>query len=306
MRIEHLQYFLEVSRVHSMRAASESLHIAQQTISSAIQSLEDYFGMALFVRTNKGVKLTEEGQYIALEAQNILDALERIEAYGAKRQQSAGNPLRDTIKVICAPSYNQQALPGAIVQMAQIYPNVDIIFNEKPPLVCLEELESGSYDLALVNIGSAYYHAHLTQPPKGYTREILSKDELVARVGRGSPLALKKQLTKRDILQSSLVVYTLDDWNQNWVLSSLLGQQSHQQKILRTSNQTAYVNAIASGQYIGFLGKMLAASLAGEGIVSVPLSQKLYFYNVFFYRPERCQLPHLMDFSRFIKNGLPY
>jgi len=48
----------------SISKAAEQLHISQQAVTWQIKSLEEQLGLTLFVRTRKGVILTEEGKIL--------------------------------------------------------------------------------------------------------------------------------------------------------------------------------------------------------------------------------------------------
>ena len=74
MRIENLQYVLEVTRAGSISAAAKKLWIGQTTLSAAIQTVEKELGMELFVRTAKGIIPTPKGK----------DAIRMIERILAK------------------------------------------------------------------------------------------------------------------------------------------------------------------------------------------------------------------------------
>ena len=62
MRLEDLNYVIEVNKQHSISRAAKTLYVTQPTISIAIQNMEEEFGVSLFTRSNKGVVLTENGE----------------------------------------------------------------------------------------------------------------------------------------------------------------------------------------------------------------------------------------------------
>ena len=62
MRIEQLEYLLEINRQSSMKAAAEILHMTPQALSSSIKSLEDELSIKIFHRSNKGISLTQDGK----------------------------------------------------------------------------------------------------------------------------------------------------------------------------------------------------------------------------------------------------
>jgi hypothetical protein len=60
----HLLYFWTVAREGSIVRACEVLHLAQPTISSQLQQLEQQLGGKLFERAGRGLRLTELGKTV--------------------------------------------------------------------------------------------------------------------------------------------------------------------------------------------------------------------------------------------------
>lgn len=73
MDLRLLEYFLESARQESINKAAEVIHISQPTLSRQLAQLEEQLGVQLFVRGNKGIKLTNEGVLFKRRAQEILD-----------------------------------------------------------------------------------------------------------------------------------------------------------------------------------------------------------------------------------------
>ena len=59
---ELYRIFYTVANAGNITKASEELHISQPAISKSIKNLENQLGGTLFVRTKRGVNLTEEGK----------------------------------------------------------------------------------------------------------------------------------------------------------------------------------------------------------------------------------------------------
>jgi DNA-binding transcriptional LysR family regulator len=73
-----LRYFSAIARHGSIREAAEELHIAQSALSRQIQKLEEDFGVPLFQRHARGVKLTSAGEIFLRHAQTNLRQIERV------------------------------------------------------------------------------------------------------------------------------------------------------------------------------------------------------------------------------------
>ena len=81
MKLEQLTYVVEVANTQSISKAAENLLISQPGLSSSIKQLEAELGAKLFVRTSKGVELTETGNQFLVYAKRItkqIGALEKL------------------------------------------------------------------------------------------------------------------------------------------------------------------------------------------------------------------------------------
>jgi len=78
MRLEQLEYLLAIQKYHSMTAAAEGLHVAQQSISTAIRALEVELTVPLVERSKKGSSLTTAGEEVASFAQELFSQWEEI------------------------------------------------------------------------------------------------------------------------------------------------------------------------------------------------------------------------------------
>lgn len=80
MRFVALRYFLETSRLGSIRRASEMLHVAPSAVSRQIALLELDFGAPLFERARSGMRLTAAGALFARQARSTLKDFERLQS----------------------------------------------------------------------------------------------------------------------------------------------------------------------------------------------------------------------------------
>ncbi|MBQ1535668.1 MAG: LysR family transcriptional regulator, partial [Ruminococcus sp.] len=79
MDIRVLKYFLAVAREQSFSVAAQRLFLSQPTLSRQLSELESELGKPLFIRSNKGVTLTDEGMMLRKRAEEIVELVEKTE-----------------------------------------------------------------------------------------------------------------------------------------------------------------------------------------------------------------------------------
>ena len=88
MTIQQLQYILEVHRTGSISKAANNLYLAQPNLSNAIRSLEQELGFPVFIRSNKGIRPTEQGLLVLEEAGLRAEMDRRSEKIGYKIREA--------------------------------------------------------------------------------------------------------------------------------------------------------------------------------------------------------------------------
>ena len=256
MRIEYLQYFLEVCRTKSMSTAARNLHVAQQTVSMAVKALEDEWNLTLLERTNRGVSVTAAGEYGAEEARQILVHYQYICQYSQANQPSAqASALRGSLTVACAPLLTLSVMPAVLEEFSKRYPQIKVYLDEKQPGDCYTQLQTGKCDLAIYNFSPGY-----TLPPPSnasYAEKLLGTDCLTALVNIHSPLAHKKYLTSKSLFPAPLIFYTSDTWEQTWILDTLFGENLPED-ILYTTSLLHLFDTVRKGSRIGFISRKVA------------------------------------------------
>ena len=79
MTINQLRYVIAVAESSSMNEAAKKLFISQPSLSTTIRELEEEAGIELFVRSNRGIRLTPEGEEFLGYAKQVVDQYELIE-----------------------------------------------------------------------------------------------------------------------------------------------------------------------------------------------------------------------------------
>ncbi len=115
-----LKAFEAAARQLSFTRAAEELFVTQAAVSHQIKALEEHLGIKLFMRKNRSLLLTEEGQGYFYDIKDIfsqlLEATEKLLAKGAKGALSVSLP----------PTFAIQWLVPRLNQFSEQHPEIDV------------------------------------------------------------------------------------------------------------------------------------------------------------------------------------
>ncbi len=76
MTLQQLFYSITISESGSMNKAAESLFISQPTLTKSIKELESELGFSIFIRSGKGIELTNDGRDFIIYAKQVFQQYE--------------------------------------------------------------------------------------------------------------------------------------------------------------------------------------------------------------------------------------
>ena len=146
MDIQQLTAFDRIVREGSFSRAARQLNIAQPTITSRIQVLEEEVGGPLLERSNQGVKLTALGVSFLPYARQALAAM--IEGTIAVQEARLGQRGRLTIGALG--SLAEPLLAPTLLNFLTSHPTVECYVRAADHLPMMELLYDGVVELAIV------------------------------------------------------------------------------------------------------------------------------------------------------------
>ncbi|RJF91802.1 LysR family transcriptional regulator [Noviherbaspirillum saxi] len=145
--LRQLKYFLTTVECGSVAEASRRLYIAQPSVSSAIKSLEDNFGIQLFIRHHaQGVTLTPAGMRFHHKAQELLRVLREFE----QNALADNDVVSGQIDIGCFKTLGPVYLPRLIADFSRAYPGVKLNIKDGDQSDMKNCLQSGQLDLAIL------------------------------------------------------------------------------------------------------------------------------------------------------------
>jgi len=258
-----VRYFSAIARHGSIREAAEELHIAQSALSRQVQKLEEDFGVPLFERHARGVKLTSAGEIFLRHAQSSLRQFERVRS----ELDALKGLRRGTVIVHAIESLVPNILPQAINRFSTRYPGI-----------CFDvTIDGGDHVVAAVrdgrsDIGLAFY------PPA--EREIATvfkmREPLVAIVSPDHPLAGRPRISLADCVDYPLSLPTRNTGSRVLIDLACKTAGIHMPAALESNSVLMLVQFVTVNHGITFLPRLpVWDSLKKGELVAVPIRDRL-------------------------------
>lgn len=147
VNLELYRIFYVVAKHKHMTKASEELHISQPAISQSIKKLEDQLGGTLFLRSNKGMELTEEGKMFYDYVKGALELINNAEnEFTSFKDLSKGE-----IKIGCSTTLTKLVLLDALKKFHADYPNINVDITNDLTSNLINDLKRGKLDFVIFN-----------------------------------------------------------------------------------------------------------------------------------------------------------
>ncbi len=143
MELRHVISFYHTAKLHSVSKAARNLELGQPTITVHLQQLEAEFGITLFDRFKRPIKLTSDGAAFLQLVTPIVEAVEALRTHVDYPER------RGSFVVGAYPDLVMHHLPRTIQSFLRLYPEIKIRLRAQPYLPLVQLVKSGEVDLAL-------------------------------------------------------------------------------------------------------------------------------------------------------------
>jgi DNA-binding transcriptional LysR family regulator len=117
-----LECFLAVERLGNLSRAAEEMFLTQPTLTARLKALEEEVGDQLFVRTSRGMRLTEAGKEFLPYAERTVGSFEEGRRHLVELREASGGRL----VLGASPGVGTYALPGLLERFTAAYPKVSV------------------------------------------------------------------------------------------------------------------------------------------------------------------------------------
>lgn len=275
MDIRHLHYFLQVAHHKSFTKAAQSLYITQPTISKMIKSIEEELGVVLFNRSGKQVELTDAGQVIFAQAQDIVHSFQHLSV----EPDDLIHLKKGRITIGLPPMIGSSFFPRVLGKFREQYPDIVIQLVEDGAKKVEEHVEKGLLDIGVVlsPANEALFHSFS-----------LVEEKLMLLVHPSHRLAEQEKVKLSELHQEFFVFFRKDFALHDRVIAECV-RAGFQPQVVYESSQWDFISEmVAANLGIALLPEPICRELDRNRIRVLPLVDPVIpWHLVMIWRKDR-------------------
>lgn len=265
MTLQQLRYVIRVAQEGSVNLAAQKLFISQPSLSNAIADLEREMGIVIFVRSNRGVSLTEEGTKFLSYARQVTEQVELLES-----EYKNVTPAR---RVFAVSAQHYAFVVNAFVALVKEYGGAQYEFSLRETRThdIIEDVRTQRSELGIL---------YLSNFNRGVISGIIKRAELSFEslfsvrpsvfLCADHPLAKQKSVTAEELKGFPRLSYEQGIHNSFYFAEEPLITEESPKSIVVSDRATLFNLLIGLNGYTVCTG-ILSTDLNGSNIVAVPL-----------------------------------
>ena len=278
MTIRHLQIYKAVCDYGSATVAAEKLNISQPAVSIAIRELETFYGVKLFERTGRSLRLTEAGQMLNTLADNVI-----------ARFNETTEIMRDgtnfaTIRLGANTSAGETRLPQLIDEVKEKLPQIKLTCLVNNTESIMEKLVKNNIDFAIVN-------------------EFVDDDQLVRiplyreeiKVYCSSDLYQEEEITFEQLIQMPFLLRERGSFVRETIYNTAKKYSLHLKPIVESTSTLSLISLARRGMGFVFLPYRLEKMFDLSGLHSVKVDDESFASDYYLYYHKNKYFTTTMD-----------
>lgn len=259
--LQALQALVEVADSGSFTQAASKLCLTQSAVSRQIQQLESHFGVALFVRTSRTLRLTPEGEQVLATTRTVLAQLKALEERLAPQER----PFRIRMHVSLAVRW----LLPKLSEFYRCHPEVSL------------SIETVATEVVEPAVDSDAYILYLPEPSSKPDCLTLFEEALVPVCAPGLGRTEQPLQSVEDLVHFTLLHRSSDrhDWVQ-W-LAANGGKSLEDYRHIPFNLDELALDAAARGLGVAMTDMTLAGESVERGVLVIPFGSPLKTRGVY-------------------------
>ncbi|NMB44061.1 MAG: LysR family transcriptional regulator [Clostridiales bacterium] len=266
MTLQQLRYAICIANNKSMNKAAEELFITQPSLSNAIKELEEEIGIELFLRSNRGVVITPEGEEFLAYARQMIEVYSLIEDKYVEK--------KDFKKKFSVSMQHYTFAVEAFINLAKDYGLEDYEFavHETKTYEVIENVKTQKSE-----IGVLYLNDFNQKALKKVFRENqvefieLFDCSICVYLAKSNPLAQKDMIEFEDLKEFPCLSFDQGDNNSFYFAEEVFSTYDYK-KIIKANDRATLLNLMVGLNAYTLCSGIICEDLNGDGYTAIPLN----------------------------------
>lgn len=265
MTTQKLRYIIEVVNKGSINEACKTLFISQPSLSTAIKEVEELLGFNIFIRTNKGVVLSQEGVEFLGYARQVVEQEDLL-----RQRYLKVKPHRQLFSISTQHyAFVVRAFASFVKKYGQ--DEYEFIFKDTRTYEILEDVKTLKSEIGVIylnDFNEKVIRNFIDQHGLIFQELFTAKPHIF--ISSTNPLAKKSLITLEDLEDYPCLTFEQGENNSFYYSEEILSTIVRKKSIKVSDRATIFNLMIGLNAYTISTG-VINADLNGDGIISVPL-----------------------------------
>ncbi len=265
MTLQQLLYVVKIADLKSMNKAATALYVSQPALSAAIHDLEEELHAELFLRTNRGIVLTPEGEEFVYYARQMIELEDMIE------ERYTGG--QNTRKKFSVSMQHYSFAVEAFIELAKKFgmDEYEFAVHETKTAEVIENVRNYRSE-----IGVLYLNAFNEKA----MRKIFSENEveynplftcgISVYITKTHPLAKKKKISFEELKPYPCLSFEQGEENSFYYAEEMLSTQEYS-RIIKADDRATMLNLMVGLDGYTLCCGIICERLNGEQYTAIPL-----------------------------------
>lgn len=268
MTLQQLRYAVRIAEKKSMNKAAKELFITQPTLSSTVKELEEELGFAVFIRSNRGVEITADGEEFLGYARQIMAQYQLLEERFSDKHRLK--------KKFSVSMQHYTFAVQAFINLTKKYNLEDYEFavHETKTYEVLENVKMQKSDLGII---------YMDDFNEGAMAKVLRDNDLAYQelftcgiyvyMWKNHPLAKRKRLSLEDLKDYPCLSFDQGRNNSFYLAEEVFSTYEYKQ-VIKANDRATLLNLMVGLNGYTLCSGLICEDLNGSDYVAIPLRTK--------------------------------
>ncbi len=266
MTLQQLNQIIAIADAGSMNEAAKKLYVSQPNLSASVKDVEEEIGLTVFIRSNRGIKITPEGEEFIDYARQV------VEQYSVLSRKYIEKAAKKKFSVSCQHySFCVKAFVDLISEVGM--DEYEFAIHETTTQIVIDNVKNMKSEIGILyesDFNGAVINKLLHE--SNLTFEPLFICDTYVYLWKGNPLAVKKELSMDELQEYPCLAFEQGAKNPFYLAEEMKSTYEYK-KIIKADDRATMLNLMVGLNGYTLCSGIICEDLNGNDYVAIPLKE---------------------------------